>query len=122
MLDLDLKNIEKVWLDDGYSRQEVDAKLKEYKKYFSNTSPRDKELSNYTIYANNFEKYLQQMISICNKMIYFELSSREKFWGKFIGSTYNHDPKEIEKLFSKYGKCNVKYTEGYVIAELYLNE
>ena len=122
MLDLDLKNIEQVWLDDGYSREEVDAKLTEYKKYFTGTSPRDKEMSEYCQYANNFEKYLQQMISICNKMIYFELSSREKFWGKFIGSTYNHDPKDIEILFSKYGKCNVKFVGGYVIAELYLNE
>lgn len=38
-----------------------------------------------------------------------------------IGSTYNHDPKELEKLFSKYGKCNVKYISGFVIAELYIN-
>tara|TARA_Y100000590_G_C15449554_1_gene912129 strand:- start:35 stop:877 length:843 start_codon:yes stop_codon:yes gene_type:complete len=121
MLDLDLKNIEQVWLGDGYSRKEVDDKLTEYKKYFNATNPKDAELINYAKYANNFEKYLQQMISICNKMIYFELSSRQEFWGKFIGSTYNHDPKEIEKLFSKYGKCNVKHTSGYLIAELYLN-
>lgn len=131
MLDFGLKNLEQVWLDDGYSRTETDSKLTEYKKRFS-SSPigwgvkewieLDREVSTYSIYANNFEKYLQHMISICNKMIYFELSSREKYWGKFIGSTYNHDPKEIEKLFSKYGKCNVKFVDGYVIAELYMTQ
>jgi hypothetical protein len=70
--------------------------------------------------ANNARKYLKHLIGMTNKYFLFILSSKEEFYGKYLGHTYNHDPKDVYKLFSEFGKARVRHINGYIYGEIYI--
>jgi 16S rRNA G527 N7-methylase RsmG len=71
--------------------------------------------------ANNARKYLEHLIGMTNKYFIFILSSKEEFYGKYLGHTYNHHPDDVYKLFSEFGKARVRHINGYIYGEIYLD-
>lgn len=115
LLDADREKLKWAWLNlNGYSPEQTNEKLANYPK--SSIDIRG-ELSEYT---NKGLEYFEKMISIANKYFIFILSSHPKFYGEYLGDTYNHDPKDIEAALAKYGTTNVRLVGGYVVAEVFL--
>ncbi len=71
--------------------------------------------------ANNARNYLKHLIGMTKKYFVFILSSKEEFYGKYLGHTYNHHPDDVYKLFSEFGQARVRHINGYIYGEIYLN-
>jgi SAM-dependent methyltransferase len=91
----------------------VDAKLAVYPKFAGYSAQHQ--------YAGNWQKYLEKLLAITNKLFVFILSTRKEFIGVYTGDTYNHDPEEVSRLFKEFGTSRVAMdsTGIWIVAELY---
>ncbi|RCK26745.1 hypothetical protein TH8_08560 [Thalassospira profundimaris] len=114
MFDLDRSKLVKVWRENKYDEKIIAEKLKAY-------PPAESGPQTVQIYEQHWREYLEKMLSITNKVFIFILSTKEDYYGQYIGDTYNHDPEEIKHLFSEYGEHNVYIdsTNTYIVGELY---
>ena len=69
-------------------------------------------------YADKANEYFEKMISITNKYFLFILSTKEEFYGEYLGDTYNHDPDDVYEALIRHGNASVKVVDGYIVAEL----
>lgn len=116
LFDHDRSRLGQVWLDSGYTPEQVAEKIAAYPKWEAPNKPMEK-------YADKWREYLERMLAITRPggMFLFILSTKAKYYGTYIGDTYNHDPAEVERLFDYYGAHRVKMdtTGGYIVGEIY---
>ena len=71
--------------------------------------------------AGKAEQYLEYLLQHGKKYFVFILSTKKEYYGKYLGSTYCHNPDDVYKVFSKFGKCNTKVVDNsYLYAEIIL--
>lgn len=77
--------------------------------------------------SKDFLYLISKLIKKTNKYLLFIRSVKpnkeEKYFKYNIvpGKCWNHKKEKIYKIFSNFGKCNVKYVNNMLIAELFIN-
>jgi SAM-dependent methyltransferase len=126
MLDLDLANFREVIARTDHDAERVERRVLEYAKSGGFPYPPPpgvdvRSLADEHPYANRFRECLEQMLALTNKMFLFILSTSEPY-GRFVGSTYCHDPESIAKAFADYGDSHVRMCSDstYIIGEIFV--
>jgi SAM-dependent methyltransferase len=114
MLDGDRKRLCEVWAESN-PPEVVAKKLAAYPKFTVDPGRAKWD------YADKWRDYLKKMLSITGKLFLFILSTKQNYYGVYIGDTYNHDPDEVTRLFAEYGDSRVRMdsTNTYIVAEIY---
>ena len=109
LLDLDRKKLFGLWRE-TYSKEKAQELIAGYQK--------KSRVLNFLEYADKANEYFEKMISITNKYFLFILSTKEEFYGEYLGDTYNHDPDDVYEALIRHGNASVKVVDGYIVAEL----
>jgi len=111
MLDLDRLRLREIYMKNDPAT--ADAKIAAYPSPSSPTARHN--------YADKWREYLGKMMAMTTKLFVFILSTNKDYFGVYVGDTFNHDPKDVARLFAEFGTSRVTMdsTNTYVVGEIY---